>query len=535
MPNKVLICSEFSQIGSGYASYTHELINGLHRRGVIVAELASFCRPNDPRIGNCPWQVYPVQPHPRDEQNNNIYNSNPSNVFGKHIFESVLLEYQPTHVIDIRDVWNFVHEFTSPFRPYYSHIIMPAVDSDPQFKTWLELYSKADVVITYCDWAKQLLEKYGLRNILDSATPVPPNVYTPIEDKKQLKESLGLGDVKIIGTVMRNQPRKLFPQLFQTFKRFLDESKRTDIYLYCHTGYPDTWELDEYLLKYNLGHKVLFTYSCMNCHTTESSFYKGPLVYCHKCKDKSLRLPNTFLQIPCGILNQIYNIFDLYIQYSSLEGYGIPVAEAIAAGIPSMVVNYSAMETFVNDGNAIPIDVTEFQIEPESGRRFALPDEKDTVDKLIAFFSASQQEREARANLGRFMYGVRNVEDMLDIWVKAINTSQPSKPWNSPPAQFNPVSNVPDNINNVLYARWLILNVLQEPKLIGSYMESRLVRDLENGFAIAGYDGKYYYEAGGAGGNKHQPFNREIALQHFKSLLEEKQTWENHRTNRLHI
>lgn len=527
---KVLVCSEFSQIGSGYAIYTKELLQGFKQRGIEFAELASFCRVDDSRIRNCDWKVYPVIPHPHDTENDNIYKSHPANVFGRHLFESVLIDYKPTHVIDVRDVWNLTHEYTSPLRDYYAHIIMPAVDSDPQNKQWLDMYNKSDAVVTYCDWATQLLRRCGVSNVVGHASPVPPVYFKPMPEKPQLQASLGLGDITVIGTVMRNQPRKLFPQLFRMFRKLLDSTKRSDVYLYCHTSYPDIWELDELLLEHNIGHKVLFTYGCSNCGYVETSFYKGPFAYCTKCQQRNtLRLPNTMNPISGQILNQVYNIFDIYIQYASLEGYGIPVAEAIAAQIPTLSINYSAMETFIKEGGSIPIEVSEYHIEPETGRRFAIPDESDALNKLTTLLNTSKDDLVRKAKLNRLLYGMRDFGEAVDVWVEAINRTKPKVQWNAPKRHYNKPTTYPANLSSAVFAKWLILHVLQDPSYIGSVLEARLVRDLEHGHAFVGHDNKYYYEALNIPNQRYQPFNQDIAFKHFTELLSEKIVWEQKR------
>jgi glycosyltransferase involved in cell wall biosynthesis len=527
---KVLVCSEFSQIGSGYAAYTKELLAGFLKHGIEFAELASYCRPDDVRIQNCRWRVYPVMPHTQDAEGWNVYNSHPANAFGKHVFENVLLDYKPTHVIDVRDVWNLTHELISPFRDFYSYCIMPAIDSDPQSKNWLDMYCKANAVVTYCDWATNLLHRYGLKNVVGAASPVAAEEYKPLPDKDKLKGSLGLGDIKIIGTVMRNQPRKLFPHLFKMFRKYIETSGRDDVYLYCHTSYPDVWELDELLIENNIGHKVIFTYYCPACNYIETSFYKGPFASCTHCKQRNtLKLPTTYQPISQYSLNQVYNLFDLYIQYAALEGYGIPLAEAAAAGIPSMCVDYSAMETFIKESNTVPIKVKNYHIEPETGRRFALPDEDDAVSKITELLSLPKSELEQRGKMSRFMYGVRGTDDIVDTWVKAISGTQPRLSWDTPKRQYKNPQDYPKNLAHELFAKWLIVDVLQDPSYIGSYMEARLVRDLENGFALVGHDNKYFYEALNIPSQRFQPFSQEVAFNHFRNLLQEKLVWEDKR------
>lgn len=527
---KVLVCSEFSQIGSGYAIHTNELLKALTGAGIECAELASYCRPEDDRINNCRWRVYPVMPNANDARGDELYNAHPGNVFGKHIFERVLLDYRPTHVVDVRDIWNLAHLFTSPFRDFYSLLVMPAVDSN-QNKIWLDMYGQADGILTYSEWARELLEGYGIKNQFGTVQPIPAEAFRPLKNKEEIKKNLNLGDIDIIGFVARNQPRKLFPHLMKAFRRYLDETGKNNTYLYLHTTYPDIWDLDSLLLEYNVGHKVLFTYQCFNCGVVESSFFKGPFTRCPRCSDyRSLRLLNTMNPISQEVLNQIYNLFDLYIQYTVCEGYGIPVIEAVAAGIPTMVVNYSAMESFVKEVNSIPIKVKDFHIEAESTRKFAIPDEDDAVEKLKQFFETDKQERNRQAAITRLSYQINNSESVLQKWCNAINNTRAKLPWDAPRREFNSPKDYPRNYSPQMFARWLITDVLQDPSYIGSYMEARLVRDLTNGASPIGHDGLYYFEAMNIHNQKYQPFTEEIAFNLFKErMLNEKITSEAYR------
>ena len=54
-------------------------------------------------------------------------------------------------------------------------------------------------------------------------------------------------------------------------------------------------------------------------------------------------------------LSDIYNIFDLYVQYAICEGFGMPQVEAGACGIPIATVDYSAMHDIIENLNAMPI------------------------------------------------------------------------------------------------------------------------------------------------------------------------------------
>ena len=68
---------------------------------------------------------------------------------------------------------------------------------------------------------------------------------------------------------MRNQKRKLIPELLYSFRQTLDTLEKDNydlgkkLYLYLHTSYPDAgWDIPELLKQTRLANKVLFTYFC---------------------------------------------------------------------------------------------------------------------------------------------------------------------------------------------------------------------------------------------------------------------------------
>ena len=145
---------------------------------------------------------------------------------------------------------------------------MPTVDSYPQNEQWLSTYANADGVFTYQDWSLNVLNSESGNKIktICSAPPSAEAEFQPAQDKDSLKEQLGYKDYKIIGTIMRNQRRKLYPDLFEGFKKFLDNTGREDVLLYCHTSYPDMgWDLPKLIMEHGIASKVLITYICQNC------------------------------------------------------------------------------------------------------------------------------------------------------------------------------------------------------------------------------------------------------------------------------
>jgi hypothetical protein len=104
---------------------------------------------------------------------------------------------------------------------------------------------------TYSDWAVDVLKSQSDQmNVKCAAPPSASEDFFQIPNKSAHKERMGIDPSwKIIGTVMRNQRRKLFPELFEAFGKYLKKTGKTDVYLYCHTSYPDNGNVDNLLLK----------------------------------------------------------------------------------------------------------------------------------------------------------------------------------------------------------------------------------------------------------------------------------------------
>ena len=396
MKPRILWCNECSVLKTGYATYGNEVLRRMHSTGkYTLGEHAIYIHEADPRIQNLPWTVYANLPNASDEQQMARYNSNPTNQFGDWRWEEVCCDFKPHIVMDIRDFWMMSHEYRSPYRPYYNWAIMPTVDAFPQNKEWLSTYADADAVFTYQDWSLDILdyEGGGQINTLGTASPAADRAFKPM-DKHSIKKQWGLENKRIIGTVMRNQRRKLYPDLFASFRIFLNETGRNDIILHCHTSYPDMgWRIPDYLLRYDLTSKVTFTYKCKDCGYAFVDFFHDIIHLCPRCNNMAA----SFVSVQDGLNNeelaQIYNMMDLYVQYANSEGFGMPQLEAAACGVPVMAVDYSAMTDAVRKLKGQPLPLLGMAVELETGCFRAIPDNESFIQHMKNFFELSPEEQ----------------------------------------------------------------------------------------------------------------------------------------------
>lgn len=530
---KVLVCSELHSLNTGYSNYNRELLMGLSESGKYeVAEYATYLAQGDNIPHNVPWKIYPSCPH-KDSRERQNFESEPSNVFGKYWFEKVCLDFKPNYVIDFRDFWMMDFEGNSPFRHCFNWLIMPACDATPQNEQWLYTYSQADGCFSYSDWGAKLLHdaSSGKINVLGSASPCSPREYVPLDIQKCKQHMRISNNSYVVGTVMRNQRRKLYPELFESFRTFLDESKRADVFLYCHTSYPDYgWDIP-YLLKYHgITNKTLFTYKCKHkgCGYFGSSFYSDAATICPKCRNLTFTMPNVKDGLSHQEMAVVYNSFDLYVQYANSEGFGMPAVEAASCGVPITVVNYSAMCDFVTKLGAMPVEPIALYTELETGCKRAVPDNKQLVANLKKFFimpkSMQMIKRSSVRDAFLRHYSYKNT---VKKWMDAIDSIDNADGWNSP-SRAKPINhNIPPNLNNSEFVKFILTHVLGDPSKIGTYLESRMVRDLTYGYVVGGQPGSYFNEDSDKfSRTPFSEFNRETAINYMTNMAQKRNHWE---------
>jgi glycosyltransferase involved in cell wall biosynthesis len=491
---RVLWIGESSFLKSGYGVYTNEVLQRLHASGKYeLAEFGIYGDIRDARQIDIPWLYYANNPDIPEQEA--VYKANPRNQFGHWKFEELCLDFKPDVVCTIRDPWMDEFVERSPFRPYYKWAMMPTIDSLGQPKEWLAMYRNCDAAFAYTEFGRDyLFETCGENlNFIDVASPaVDYDIFCPVEDKNEFRQRFGLDDgLTIIGTVMRNQRRKLYPDLIKSFAQLCRDNPELTkhTYLYLHTSHPDVgWDLPAFIKEFGVGNKVLFTYVCRNaqCKFVFPSFFQDSVQACPKCRMASAGLPSIDVGVTPEQLSAIMNWFDLYVQYASVEGFGMPMIEAAACGTPVMAINYSAPESILPklglSNFLIPVQRMWYALE---GIR-AYPDNDAFVEMMKNFLN---KPKGVKAELNKKV--CRQVREHYDWdetaakWESYLDTIEPTEVWDTtPPHLVQPMLKFPEGLTHEQFVRWCILNIWGQPNRINSYRALRMVRDLNYGKTI---------------------------------------------------
>lgn len=490
--------TEASYLNTGYAKYGKQVLSRMFDTGKYeIAEFSTYGGVIDPRRRTIKWKNYPNMPDPENEEENKLYQSNPVHQFGSWRFERACLDFEPDIVLTIRDFWMDSFIYHSPFRSIFSWAWMPTVDASPQNPEWLDMFADADYVLTYSDWAKGVIDSHSgdTTNTVGSASPSASDEFKQM-DKNAVRAELGIPtDINIIGTVMRNQRRKLFPALIQSFSEYLKETKSTNTYLYLHTSFPDAgWDLASLIQNHEVSSRILMTYVCSDaeCQHVECSFFRDAKKGCSKCGKYSSAASSVSNGVSDEMLAKIYNSFDLYIQLANSEGFGLPQVEAAACGVPIACTNYSAMEDVVQKLGAYPIDF-ELYKELETGCDRAVPKIDSVVNVFKNFFKMDEQGKLRASENTRSLFEEHYSWDKTaEAWMKIIDQCEYAD-WNSParPRPMPPKDIKLEAVNAEDFIEKVFGIFSFYPSHNNSWFSRSMLTDFMRGSTRANYDGYY--------------------------------------------
>ncbi len=487
---KILFCSESGDINSGYGKYTASILSRLYdTHKYKIAELSSYKTVNTPK--NYPWKIYPNAVNEKDERFNQ-YNANTTNQFGQWRLDLVLADFKPDIVIDFRDIFMSLFEGASVFREHFHWILAPTIDSFPIRTEWVDGLKSCDTLLTHTHWTKdQIEDRYGIKVSGVVKDSIDTETFSP-KNKIALRNRFNVSPNSfIIGSVMRNQRRKLIPDLLKIIKEI--SSTNPDTYLYLHTSYPEAmgWDIPDLLLELNVQNNVLFTYRCNNCHHWQPSIWKGPQAVCPKCSQRKMILANVSNGVTDQELSDIYNIFDIYIQYAICEGFGIPPLEAASCGIPVISIDHGSMKEVCDSVGGTTVPLSKIFREQENNSDRVYPNNEAAIKIIKGVIDTPKLNlmelgEQHRANVLENHSWDQTAQEFEKI-IDSIKISNYHGKWTA--LSYSHFENInksmPDIQNNRKYVNYIIDNVLEMPKLKESFFIQQLIMALDNGYILS--------------------------------------------------
>lgn len=266
---------------------------------------------------------------------------------------------------------------------------------------YLESLVGANMVATPSSFGKALL----CQHLPESRVRVVPHgvdrrYYRALEPRPRFE---GTEDRFVFGMVGRPTLRKEFPVLLKAFTR-LPEAVRDKCRLYLHTmpfeetvG-PPSWNLPMLILQLGLAGKVLMPGQKANKWWGYSEEEMG----------------------------QILNTLDCHVLCTSGEGFGLPVLESMACGVPNIVSRNTALPEVAGDG-ALYAECWEDTLATSEGFELFTTMVDSTREQLLRMYEDEKLRLELREKAleqaGRFTWE-KAVDEMSAAIIMAHGTKE---------------------------------------------------------------------------------------------------------------
>lgn len=276
-----------------------------------------------------------------------------SDVDGRFTAAERITHFKPTIILTLGDLWQFDWIPTLSTRHTFKWTAWLPIDGAPIPSRWLSILDKIDMILSTSEWGKWVIcsrERTYLKKTFVLRHGVDNKIFKPVSNKEEkIEAKLSLGfkpESYIIGCIARNQLRKNLPVLIGAFRKYLQP------YIVCNN--------QECAITFGAGDE------CHICKNGKGKiFYKPPKfehsLYLHTEAEsdygwdlnsmakemgisESVKIPtNIGPGIGCddSKLAQIYRAMDVFALPTMGEGFGLPILEAMACGVPVIATDYS--------------------------------------------------------------------------------------------------------------------------------------------------------------------------------------------------
>lgn len=288
-----------------------------------------------------------------------------------------------------QDVWPMDITFLQKLKNWIAYV---PVDFYPCPVHIAERLKLAYRVVAISRFGQKALEEKGIKAklILEA---VDTGIFKPM-DKHEARKLLGLPqDMFLFGMVAVNKdnpPRKSFQHVLEVFAEFVKEHSNTGLYLQTLLNQDGGFPIMEFANYLGIVDKI---------------YFPPPYHYLFKSDTK--------------IVSNIYNCFDCTLLPSNSEGFGLPIIESQACGVPIITNNWNSMPELVKDNETGYICNTGDRRWSPIGAWMVSPDRNSLREKMeLAFKNGRDKLKDSCRNfiLNQFDIDKRVKEEWIPFF-----------------------------------------------------------------------------------------------------------------------
>lgn len=311
---------------------------------------------------------------------------------------------EPVTVITLMDVWPLDHAIFKAIAEQGRLASWVPVDHKPVPSIVMEFFeATGSTPIAMSRFGEAELREAGL-DPLYVPHGVDTQMFKPMP-KAETRAMLGFPpDAFVVGIVANNQgiapPRKAFSESFWAFSKFRETHPDAMLYLHSEiSGFRNGINLARLASRFDIPDEVVK-------NTDQVMMENG---------------------IPPGVMAALYNTFDVLLNPSYGEGFGVPLIEAQACGIPVIVTDWTSMPELCGAGWMVGGHLWD---DPKQDAFFRAPDPLEIVAALEQAYE-KRDDLELRAQAREFALGYDADRVMSEYWVPTLEALH--RPLEVPP------------------------------------------------------------------------------------------------------
>jgi D-inositol-3-phosphate glycosyltransferase len=375
---KLLWMSDSPTLVSGFGTVTRDILDRLPTDRFEIAVVG--------------W-AYTGWPYDRTRFPYTIYPSDPRRMGGDSL-PSAVAEFKPDIVVGLGDLW-MLESLKSIDRENGTRVVAYfPIDGAPFPPSWRGVLDVVDVRLAYSEFGRKVAQEACpdlpielLYHGVDTKT------FRPL-DKDEVRRKHGFEGKFVVGCVARNQPRKQYPLLVRAFAKLHAEVPESILYL--HTDPKDVgWDLEHLVTRHGVDDYTVFS-----------------------------KVVTVSRGLEPDDLNFVYNAFHVMALPTMGEGFGLPLVEAMAAGVPVITTDYAAGRELVQ-GRGELIAVKEMMTIGPYNIDHAIADVDDLAERLIRL-ARDADTRERYAREGRAFAETLDWDVIMPQWLALFERLAPS-------------------------------------------------------------------------------------------------------------
>lgn len=209
-------------------------------------------------------------------------------------------------------------------------IMYTPIDTHAWALTWTEIFNGPDINVAMAGFGKRRMLEQNIPNVQLINHGVDLETFYPMEAREVLRDMWKVNDKFVVGFVGRNQTRKRLDILLKTFAEFAKD--KDDVLLMLHTDREPPqhgWSMPYLIWQNNLQSKVRLTKEDLDIDYRQ--------------------------KVSPNIMNELYNLFDVFLYTTGGEGFGLPGIEAQASGVPLLMTSCTTAEDICYEEDRIPV------------------------------------------------------------------------------------------------------------------------------------------------------------------------------------